>query len=417
MTDPLLSVRELEKHYPVTKGILGREVARTRAVDGVSFDVQRGEAFGVVGESGCGKSTLARTVLRLEEPTSGTVLFDGEDITGYENGELRRFRRRAQMIFQDPDSSFDPRMSVGDSIEEPLRVQGMKDANRRRSIAADLLERVGLSAEDADRYPHELSGGQKQRVAIARALSVNPDLLVADEPVSALDVSTQASVLDLLGSLRDEYGLGVIVITHDISVVETVCDRMGVMYLGEMVEKGDADDVLGEPAHPYTRALLASVPSPDPTAEPPSSSLSGDVPSPQNPPSGCRFHTRCPEIITEDAYGVTPEFLTAVLRLKRSLQDEPDRIVEAVENAEEPRDGLGVPEGDDPRAEGVLRDVADGIADGADGATEDAVSVLEDEFPTPCEEEKPGTLEPEQPETEGTRTVDCHLHDERFSGR
>jgi len=406
----LLSVRNLEKHYPVEKGVLGREVGVVRAVDGVSFDVRRGGAFGVVGESGCGKSTLAHTLLRLEEPTGGRVFFDGEDVTEYDEAELRSFRRKTQVIFQDPDSSFDPRMSVGDSIEEPLRVQGMSDADRRRSIVADLLERVGLSADDARRYPHELSGGQKQRVGLARALSVNPDLLVADEPVSALDVSTQAEILSLIDDLRVEHGLTVIVISHDISVIEAVCDRVGVMYVGEMVEKGPAEAVLDEPAHPYTRALLASVPTPDPSSGGPSAPLEGEVPDPADPPSGCRFHPRCPDVIPSDP-GVKSDELAAVIRFRSRLSDSPGAVVEtakAADDAEEVRDALGLPRPDDASAERALVDAVDSLLE---GEAEAALETLSEEFGTPCGSEEPADYTADGSEE---HVASCLLHDERF---
>ena len=410
--DVLLSVRNLEKHYPVEKGILGREVGVVRAVDGVSFDVCRGDAFGVVGESGCGKSTLAHTLLRLEEPTGGAVFFDGDDVTEYDEAELRSFRRKAQVIFQDPDSSFDPRMSVGNSIEEPLRVQGMSDPDRRRSIVADLLERVGLSAEDARRYPHELSGGQKQRVGLARALSVNPDLLVADEPVSALDVSTQAEILSLIDDLRADYGLTVIVISHDISVVEAVCDRVGVMYVGEMVEKGPAGAVLDEPAHPYTRALLESVPTPYPSSGGPSAPLEGEVPDPANPPSGCRFHPRCPEVIPSDT-GVNSDELAAVIRFRSRLSDSPGAVVEtarSADDAEEAREALGLPRPDEATAERALGDAVDSLIE---GNAEEAFETLSEEFGTPCESEGPPDYTADGSEE---HVASCLLHDERFEG-
>lgn len=410
--DALLSVRNLEKHYPVEKGVLGREVGVVRAVDGVSFDVRRGEAFGVVGESGCGKSTLAHTLLRLEEPTGGAVFFDGDDVTEYDDAELRRFRRRAQVIFQDPDSSFDPRMSVGDSVEEPLRVQGMSDHGRRRRIVADLLERVGLSADDARRYPHELSGGQKQRVGLARALSVNPDLLVADEPVSALDVSTQAEILSLIDDLRTEHGLTVVVISHDISVVEAVCDRVGVMYVGEMVEKGPTEAVLDEPAHPYTRALLASVPKPDPSGGP-TATLKGEVPDPANPPSGCRFHPRCPEVIPSEADGMNSEELAAVIRFRGRLSDSPEAVVESArsgDGAEEAREALGLPRLDYTRADAALGEVVESLVE---GDADEALETLSEEFGTPCDSEVPAEYTVD--ESEG-HVASCLLHDERFGG-
>jgi len=257
---PLFEVRNLEKHYPINEGLLNTEVGRVRAVDGISFSVERGETIGIVGESGCGKSTAATSMIRLEEPTAGEVLFEGSDITEYSDEELRRLRREVQMIFQDPDSSFNPRMNIGNAVAEPLVVQGFDDVERREAIVGDLLERVGLSADDMNRFPHEFSGGQKQRIALARALSVNPKLLVADEPVSALDVSIQSEVLRLIDQFQDELGLAVIVISHDLGVVQEICDRVAVMYLGEFVEVGPADELFTNPQHPYTRALLSAIP-------------------------------------------------------------------------------------------------------------------------------------------------------------
>ena len=311
MTDePLLSVRDLEKHYPIRKGLLNRQVGAARAVDGISFDIEEGETLGLVGESGCGKSTAASSVIHLEEPTSGEVIFNGNgregatrdpdgthpnDVTKFDDAEMMEFRRGAQMIFQDPSSSFDPRVSVGNGVGELLKVHGMSDRHRRRAIVEDLLERVGLSASDFDRYPHEFSGGQKQRIALARALVLNPDLIIADEPVSALDVSIQAEILSLINDLQDEFGLSLLFISHDMSVIRQICDRVAVMYLGEIVEIGPVEEIFTDPQHPYTEALLSSIPTPDPRASVGGIELKGTVPSPTNPPSGCRFHTRCPE--------------------------------------------------------------------------------------------------------------------------
>ena len=314
--EPLLSVRDLTKHYTTSRGgLFSRETTRVRAVDGVSFDIHPGEALGLVGESGCGKSTAASSILRLTEPTAGEVIFNGggrggavrnddgthpNDVTRFGRRALKAFRRDAQLIFQDPTSSFDPRMSVGASIAELPLVHGMTDADRRRAIVEDLLERVGLAAGDYDRYPHEFSGGEKQRLALARALVLDPDLLVADEPVSALDVSIQADILRLIDDLRAEFGLSVLFISHDISVVRELCDRTAVMYLGEIVEAGPTEAVLDDPQHPYTEALLSAVPTPDPRARDDPIELTGSVPSPANPPSGCRFHTRCHRVIQPD---------------------------------------------------------------------------------------------------------------------
>lgn len=294
---PLLEVDNLQKHFPITTGLLKQETGQVRAVDGISFELNRGETFGLVGESGCGKSTAAKAIMHLIKPTDGTVRFEGRDVGEMGKSERRMFRRRAQIIFQDPDSSFDPRMTIGDSVAEPLRVNGMRDRERRRDIVAELLKRVGLDERDAERYPHEFSGGQKQRIGLARALALNPDLLVADEPVSALDVSIQAEILSLMQDLQDEFDLAILIISHNLGVIRQICDRIGVMYVGELVERGPAESVFENPQHPYTRALLESMPRPDPRLARESLKLTGAVPSPENPPSGCRFHTRCPMII------------------------------------------------------------------------------------------------------------------------
>jgi len=295
MTDqapPLLQTVTLRKHYPITAGLFHKQVASVKAVDGVDLSIREGETLGLVGESGCGKSTLARLVLRLEAPTSGQVIYRGRDLTTL-GGRLKAFRKEAQMVFQDPQSSLDPRMSVGDAIGEALLIHEGGDDRQRREKVAGLLKRVGLEPDHADRYPHQFSGGQKQRVGIARALAVNPRFLVADEPVSALDVSVQAQILNLLMDLRDEFGLTYLFIAHDLSVVKHVSDRIAVMYLGKVVELGSKNEVVAAPLHPYTRALLAAVLVPDPHQKKTMGLLMGEVPSPASPPPGCHFHPRC----------------------------------------------------------------------------------------------------------------------------
>ena len=293
----LVAVENLKKYYPITAGLFARQVAEVKAVDGVSFFIAAGETLGLVGESGCGKSTLGRTLLRLEEPTAGRVLYQGSDIAKWDKKKLKGLRKEAQMIFQDPQSSLDPRMTIGDSIGEALLIHGMKSETERLQRVAELLQRVGLEAEHAARYPHELSGGQKQRVGIARALAVNPRLIVADEPVSALDVSVQAQILNLMMDLQRELGLAYLFIAHDLSVMGHVSNRIAVMYLGQIVELAGRTELFSHPLHPYTEALLSAITVPDPHQKRQRAVLQGDVPSPVNPPQGCRFHTRCPKVM------------------------------------------------------------------------------------------------------------------------
>ncbi len=293
MSQRLIEVENLKKYYPVTMGLLSRHVADVRAVDGVSFYIMEGETLGLVGESGCGKSSLGRTMLRLEEPTTGRVRYKGSDIMVWNKKKLKELRKEAQMIFQDPQSSLDPKMTIGDSIGEALLIHGVGNEKERLERVAELLKRVGLEPEHAMRYPHELSGGQKQRTGIARALAVNPKLIVADEPVSALDVSVQAQILNLLMDLQHELGLAYLFIAHDLSVIGQVSDRIAVMYLGQIIELADRTELFGHPLHPYTEALLSAVLLPDPHQQRKKVSLQGEVPSPVRPPPGCRFHTRC----------------------------------------------------------------------------------------------------------------------------
>ena len=294
----LIEVRDLVKHFPIKSGIvLQRQVGAVRAVDGISFDVKTGETLGLVGESGCGKSTTARLILRLLDPTSGTISYKGQNIAGLGRAELTPIRREMQMIFQDPYSSLNPRMTVGSIIGEPFIIHRIeRDDVARKKKVQELMDLVGLNPEHYNRFPHEFSGGQRQRIGVARALAVNPSVIVADEPVSALDVSIQAQIINLLADLRREFGLTIIFIAHDLSVVRHVCDRVAVMYLGKIMEVADSDELFKNPRHPYTRALLSAVPVADPVAAKTRQRqvLMGDIPSPTNPPSGCRFHTRCP---------------------------------------------------------------------------------------------------------------------------
>ncbi|MBA2523707.1 MAG: dipeptide ABC transporter ATP-binding protein [Solirubrobacterales bacterium] len=294
---PILEVTDLVKHFPIKAGILiDRQIGAVQAVDGVSFAVGRGETLGLVGESGCGKSTLSRTILQLIEPTSGSVRFQGKEITGLSTRQLRSLRPQMQMIFQDPYASLNPRKRVAQIVGDPMKLHGIVPAGGVRDAVRELLARVGLNPEHYNRFPHEFSGGQRQRIGIARALSLNPTLIVADEPVSALDVSIQAQIINLLDDLQDELGLTYIFVAHDLGVVRHVADRIAVMYLGKIVELGPADDVYAHPIHPYTQSLLSAVPIPDPRANAARKQivLEGDVPSPANPPAACRFHTRCP---------------------------------------------------------------------------------------------------------------------------
>jgi len=291
----LLSVRDLRKHFPVRKGLLRRETARVHAVDGVSLDIHQGETLGLVGESGCGKSTLGRTLVRLYEPTSGQVDYRGQDFLALRGERLRAMRRNLQMIFQDPFASLDPRMTVGQILCEPFKVHGACPPRERQERARALLETVGLKAVHMNRYPHEFSGGQRQRISIARAIALNPELVVADEPVSALDVSIQAQILNLLKDLQEEFRLTYVFISHDLSVVDHFCDRVAVMYLGRIIEIAPRDELFRNPRHPYTQALIEAVPRVGAGKKKMTAALKGEVPSPIVPPSGCHFHPRCPK--------------------------------------------------------------------------------------------------------------------------
>jgi len=295
MAEDLLKVEGLKQYYPVSDGLFGTK-AFVKAVDGVDFEVKKGEVFGIVGESGCGKSTLGKAICKLIEPTDGKIILDGEDIRGYNSKKMRSVRKKVQMVFQDPYASLNPRMSIHDILAEPLQIHGLVNGKQEIDEAVvRLLREVGMDDYHARRYPHEFSGGQRQRIGIARALAVRPQLIIADEPVSALDVSIQSQVLNLMSKLKKEYHLTYIFIAHDLSVVEHISDRIGVMYLGNFVEEANKENLYKNPMHPYTQALLSAVPIPDPTVKKERIILEGSIPSALNPPSGCKFHTRCPK--------------------------------------------------------------------------------------------------------------------------
>jgi peptide/nickel transport system ATP-binding protein len=411
MTDSetLVSVDNLAKYFVDGGGlldrVLGNEADEVRAVDDISFDIRQGETLGLVGESGCGKSTTAETLLGVYEPTDGQVRFDGQNVHDMDSAERKAFTRRAQIVFQDPASSLDPRMSVGESIREPLDAHGAMTENERNNRVEELLERVGLSADQFDRYPHEFSGGQQQRVGIARALALDPEFVVLDEPTSALDVSVQAQILNLLSDVQEEFGLTYLFISHDLSVVRHLCDRIAVMYLGEIVELGPTSTIFDDPAHPYTRALLSSVPRVTvEEADREVEILETDVPSPRNPPSGCRFHTRCQAVIPPEELGVETGVYRNVLDLKLAV-DEGELEGEPLEELLATQ---GVDPGDHAAVASLLRelyDVPDRLGDSvaedalanalrfvAEGEPERARNVFEVEFTSVCEHETPRTV-------------------------
>ena len=306
MSEILLNVENLKKYFPIKKGLLSKTVGYVKAVDDVSFKINKGETLGLVGESGCGKTTIGRTLLRLIEPTGGKVEFEGKDVTAMDNNDLKKLRKDMQIIFQDPYSSLNPRMTVGGMITEILKYHEIAEGSSAETMVMDLLEKVGLSRLHARRYPHEFSGGQRQRIGIARALSVQPKFIVCDEPVSALDVSIQSQIINLLQDLQKELGLTYLFISHDLSVVEHISDRVAVMYLGQIVEISDCKELYAHTKHPYSEALLSAVPIPDPKQKRKRIILTGDVPSPANVPTGCYFHPRCPKIIKGECEHIRP---------------------------------------------------------------------------------------------------------------
>jgi peptide/nickel transport system ATP-binding protein len=383
MTDPLLAVRGLEKHYPVKRGLLRREVERVRAVDGIDLEVYPEETVALVGESGSGKSTAAEAILNLETPTDGSIRFDGRDVTEFSGGAEREFRRRTGVVFQDPNESLDPRMRIWETVAEPLEIHGVRDRDERRQAADRLLDRVGLAGE-TESYPHELSGGQKQRVSLARALVLNPDLLIADEPVSALDVSIQADVLSLIEELKAEFDLAVLFISHDLAIVREIADRVAVMYAGELVEVADAATLFADPQHPYTRVLMDAIPTTDPSERGQTAELAGEVPDPADPPAGCRFHPRCPAVVQPEGLDLPTDVWQRAFEFRVAVEagsvDGHDGDLAAI-RAEYGLDGELPPD--------VAESVDEAVRAVANGDDERGIEIVRETFPTPCARDDP----------------------------
>lgn len=414
--EPLLKVRNLSKYFSTDGGLFGGvttagefpflqyQPEKVQAVEGVSFDIKKGETLGLVGESGCGKSTLARTVLRLLEPTAGSVYFMGEDLAELSGEPLRKKRKNMQMIFQDPQSSLDPRMKIGPIVEEPMRAHDMLDESGREARAKELLEKVGLDPQHYNRHPHAFSGGQRQRVNLARALSVNPDFIVCDEPVSALDVSIQAQVLNTMARLQAEFDLTYLFIAHDLSVIRHISDRVAVMYLGQVVELAGKEELFENPKHPYTQALLDAIPVPDPRAGGREAVLTGDVPSPVDPPSGCRFRTRCPRLIQPDEFDMSQTTWRNVVSFQRAVK----RRVFETTNQRELRDryfGDGEPSGD---AAKVVEDAL-GYLNEAEWQAADELLTGTFADASICATETP-RYEVQSEQDEDRHYAGCHLH-------
>ena len=429
--DPIMRVENLEKYYDTSEGFLDTllgESQKVKAVDDVSFELQEGETLGVVGESGCGKSTLGQTMIRLIEPTGGSIYYRDTDLTELSSSGLRDIRKNVQYIFQDPYSSLNPRMTVGDIIREPLDIHSLGEPEDREDRVYELLDTVGLNPSHANRYPHEFSGGQKQRIGIARALAVDPEVVICDEPVSALDVSVQAQILNLLEDLQEEFDLSYVFIAHDLSVVEHISDRVAVMYLGKVAELGPTESVYAPPYHPYTEALLSAIPEPDPLWEGEQIFLRGAVPSPIDPPSGCRFHTRCPRVIQPDAIDVEQKHWRSLLNLKQRAQSADS--IHAVTAVEEGEAGSGFESYEELPQEELDRlvreefDLPERLSDPTveeaitrfvrvvtDEGLEEGAAVIAEDLTTPCEETIPPLVE-----TEPGHRIACLLYDDDYPG-